>query len=332
MNDDLFRKISGVTSAYDKIKDIAGIGNSSLAALSGVNGILNSSMYNAIHKNPTLSAMSGVDMLLKNIYVEPVIYNPLMAVFGNVTQMMKHYEDNVVNNSSKNILASLSSLTASNIIANLPTNNSVKFLSSFSDLAENYKWRETYPTAFLNDSLVKQYSKGFDKFNSNIEKLIDLKFIDENSTLVDGLAVSLNLDYENTEINESELIEIFNIINQAFEILIEHKNESFNKLNSILKGLSKFINHQYTYGLAMILVGIFLTKHFESTTSNISEEIIIKKEIGVKHKAINNYKDFVRIPIGSEIEIIKKYKIWAKISFINGNGIPQIGYCRIKDL
>lgn len=342
MNDDFLRKISGITSAYNKVKSINDMSNSSLAAMSGVNAFMDKNMYNVINSNPVLSSKSGVDALLKNIYVEPEKFNPIMAAFGNVSQMMKYYERetpynplhtsvvefmrNFSNENTINSLAGVSKMTSTLL-------NNINF--------NTFNWRENYPNMFLGESMLYEPSKQYAKFNENIKRLIDLSVLQEDSTLIDGSTVSLNLDNNQTEIFDPVIKEIYEITNQAFEKLNDVNNDSLKILNKLLSRLSKFVNHQYTValvtGIVLILVNYYFSQLMEVGNKvnpnkiNI-EKLISESEIGLKQRPIKKHKDFVKIPIGSEISIIEKYKLWAKITYINSKGIPQVGYCRIEDL
>jgi hypothetical protein len=332
MNDDLSKKLSSISGAFDKANSFGG-------AKSALDAFMPKIMHNTMYESQALSAVNGV---LKNYYIEPKSFNPIMAAFGNVSQMLEQidiktsYNSGGMSSTVAEIMRSFSNESAINSFTEVSKKAS-ELLNNFS----TFNWRENYPEMFLGDSMLYVKSKQYGKFNKNINKLIDWSVLQEDSTIIDGSVVSLNLDNNRDESFDPEIEEIFKIANQAFEKLNDENYDGLKILNKLLSRLSKFVNHQYTVGFVVGIVMMLITSYYTQSNAienkvipnTISfEKLISENEIGIKQKPIKKYKDFEKIPMGSEITIIEKYKLWAKITYINSKGIPQIGYCRIQDL
>jgi hypothetical protein len=279
--------------------------------------------------NQALFAKSNVDLLLSS----QTKISALAAAMSNVVSLLGN-NINPITQPYANILALMTN----------KQNDALKTMaeiSGFTSALKNFDWQKNYPQAFTNSNIFVQASeitRQFERLERNIDNLNVLTSNeDDKITFSDALIVSLNLDFEQSETIDPEIEKIFEIANQAFEKL-DNFNENFLDIfKKLYIKLSKFVNHPYTVGIVLILANYYFVKYMDSEKNEVKsptslERVISEKCLGLKLHPIKNSKDFVVVPIGSEIIINERKKVWATVSFINSNGILQIGYIRIDEL
>ncbi len=346
MNDDFLRKFMASTGAFNKAKSISDLAGA-LAPLSSVELAVQKSLSNLSYQNPVIDAISKSTLAFNAQYFEPVKFNPVMAAFGSVTQMMHQFNHQIpVNNIiSTSVIDLMKDFSTKQNHTLSPFLGVSKFVSSMlTDTKFNtFNWRESYPDLFTEEFQLESLNE-YSKFNKNLDKLIDLSIINEDSTLGDSIVVSVNLDNHN-DIKTLDPIteEIFAIANQTIEEVSQKKHDYEVILYDFLKKIEKIIHNPYTVNLVTGIILIVINHYYEEfkkineTKTKIEqiaptiEIIITEKPITVKQRADNKSKTIDLLPIGVEIEVNKRFKKWIKIIYTK-NYIPQIGYCRNDEL
>lgn len=352
MTDDLIKKTTGFQSTFDKITDISKVidSSSSLAAISGVtaayenarkvvdfnesstsrilSGIDNYKLYDATH----ISAKFSGDFY-KN-FMQSIAIKPIVSGLASVIELMQNKEVyDTINNSAK-FLSSFSQLTAKSLIDNIKfqtIDGKADILADFSKITSNYNWRKHYSNLFIDYDEEFKKPIHFLKFNENLKKLQDLNILDRESTFIDGSTATSILD-DTSNIDSQQNEQIYKVTNEAFEQLTANEADSLKILNKLYKKVNNFLGNDYTKGLIIGLILIIATYYITKKLDKPNEKLILESDLSIKQKPIKSYKDFIVIPTGAEVMIVEKFKVWAKVTFTNSDGIPQIGYCKISEI
>lgn len=342
MNDDFLRKITATTRALDKVKKITDLAVAS-APLSAIDLAIQRSLS---YHDPMIDVISKSSLALNAKYFEPVKFNPVMAVFGSVTQMMyqMQIQQPVYNPINPSILDIINSFTTQHNKAISPLLGISQITSKLlNDVKfETFNWRETYPDLFTKEQSL-EYSNEYSKFNENLDNLMDLSIVDEDSTLSDGVVVSVNLDAhaDVTVFIPPATEAIFSIANQVFEQIKQENIDYAEVLNQALHLLDKFLQNPYTVnlvsGILILVIGNYYNKNNKVNEAKITqiatthEIILTEQQVTVKERGEDKSKTIDILPIGVEIEVNKRNPKWTKIIYTK-NYVPQIGYCRNEDL
>lgn len=346
MNDEFLRKITASTGVFNKVKSITDLAGA-FAPLSSIDLAVQRSLSGLSYNDSMLDAITKSSLALKAKYFEPVKFNPVMAAFGSVTQMMNQMQFqqpvytpvnlsvvDLMRDFSKYHVEAVSPLLGISQITSKLLND-IKF--------DTFNWRETYPDLFTEEHQIEDSSE-YSKFNKNLDKLIDLAIVDEDSTLSDGITVSVNLDAHADDTSLDPVTEeIFAIANQAIEQVTQRNIDYEAIFNKLLSKLDKIAYNPYTVNLVTGIILIVISHHYEefnktdetkAKTVQIAptyEVIITVQPITVKQRAHDKSKTVDILPIGVEIEVNKRFKKWVKIIYTK-NYVPQIGYCRNEEL
>lgn len=347
MNDDFLRKIAASTGALNKAKSII----DKMPTISPFQSAVDRSLVNLSYSESMLDAITKSSLALNAKYYEPVNFNPIMAAFGNVTQMMNQMELNmpVYNPITSSLLDIIQDITKNHNELMSPLLGISKITSKLLDdiKFDTFNWRGTYPDLFIEENQSENQSKNqseYSKFNENLDRLMDLSIINENSTLADGFAVSVNFDNHNDVATLNPITEeIFSIANQAIEEITQKDIDYESIFNKLLLKLDKIIHNPYTVNLVTGIILLVINHYYEEfnkinetkiKTEQIaptSEVILTEQSITVKQRADNKSKTIDLLPIGVEVEVNKRLKKWVKIIYTK-NYVPQIGYCRNEEL
>lgn len=322
MNDDFFKKIAGLTNVYDNFDKISGLSNLSVAAMVGVPNFDNYSNFESIVNISNSFNNNYIhNVLANNNYFVPLKVNPINEAFTNVKQLF-------------NASTQFKNLTN---IEHIYKALSPDLSKPFIDIS-NFNWREKFPE--FNYDNTKLYNDSIE-----VAKFANTVSINENvSNIKDGLIATLNLDSENLDDLSQESIEIFNIANETIESIANSEIFDIEIYYEFLQKISKYVTNknvvEFIKGVVMnIFAGLFLiliannVDVFKSQQpQNTIEEIISSKVIPVKVKPILKSKDCYHIPEGNEFEVIKRFKVFARINYNDSNGDKQVGYCKIVDL
>lgn len=346
MNDEFLRKLAISTGAFNKMKSITDLAGA-FAPLSAVDLAVQQSLSSLSFQNPALDAITKSSLAINTQYFEPSKYNPVMSAFGSVTQMMHQmqFQQPVYNPVNLTVIDLMRDFSKYHLEAISPLLGISQITSKLlSDIKfVTFNWRETYPDLFTEEYQIEDSSE-YSKFNENIDNLMDLSIIDENSTLSDGVAVSVNLD---TNANVTSLTplteEIFAIANQTIEEVAQ-KNIDYDAIfNKFLLKLDKIVHNPYTVnlvtGIILIVISHYYEEYNKTKQTNIKTEqiaptyeiILTEKLVKVKQTAHDKSKTIDILPIGVEVEVNKRFKKWVKIIYTK-NYVPQIGYCRNEEL
>ncbi|RXR17346.1 hypothetical protein EQG63_11195 [Flavobacterium amnicola] len=346
MNDEFLRKIVASTAAFNKMKsitDLAGV----FTPFSGVDLAIQRSLSNLSYQDPVIDAITKSSLALNAQYFEPTKFNPVMAAFGSVTQMMHQmqFQQPVYNPVNLSVVDLIRDFSKYNVEAVSPLLGISQITSKLlNDIKfDTFNWRETYPDLFTEEHQIEDSSE-YSKFNKNLDKLMDLSIVDEDSTLSDGVAVSVNLDtYVDDTFSGPLSEEIFAIANQAIEEVAQ-KNIDYEAIfNKLLLKLDKIVHNPYTVnlvtGIVLIVISHYYEEYNETNETNIKTEhiaptyeiILTEQLVKVKQTAHDKSKTIDILPIGVEVEVNKRFKKWVKIIYTK-NYVPQIGYCRNEEL
>ncbi|MCG2611494.1 hypothetical protein LZZ90_08235 [Flavobacterium sp. SM15] len=345
MDEEFLRKIGESTGEFNRAKSIADLAGA-FSSQSPIDLVTQRNLSAFDYRVPAVTAMANslrtqdFDSSVKVAYGRVVEMMNQMQFYKPVSNPISKSMIDIVRDFLKNHEEALKSHHDITKIKTLITSGA-KF--------DTFNWRETYPEFFTKEKKIEGSSE-YSKFNDNLDKLIGLSIIDENSTLVDGVALSVNLD---SDIEAAELTkgneEIFSIANQTIEELFQGKTSYEEIYNEFLLKLEKFVYNQYTVGLTVgiissIISGLivyFIVKNIE-TSSNVnevkteqiipkSETILTEQVIHVKKRGDKTSKTVATLPIGIEITIEKRYRTWTKIKFIKDYN-EETGFCLNTEL
>lgn len=367
MNDDILKKISSPLTAMDLATKMAKVPDNSLSAmtqaikiskswhthndlpmgidiLSGVDKAMSKVFVNPLEENPIFSKFHEQNTAFYKAVIEPTWFNPVMSAFDSINKLSWNTD----------FMDGMKKSPMQQILSSIPNENygMPPHITEFLTM----DWREKYPALFFDTKAIF-YSNEFSKFNENLKKISDMIGIEHIENIIDGSIASLQLDNDNDDVLQPSLEKVYRLTNSAFEQVIEGKDAAI-VFQKLLKRLEKFLDNKYVLNIISSVAGAIMVLMLQpylpikTTTEKIEQvqqpkvksvrksndakevvkKLIAEMEIGVKMKPIKSYCDFTHIKIGSEINVIDYYTKWAKVHFINENGIPQIGYCRIDEL
>jgi hypothetical protein len=216
----------------------------------------------------------------------------------------------------------------------------------------NTAFIKNYDT-FLNDSTIQKITSLENGLN-NYKFLTLLNYSESINILFQK---SIAYDLNNTS-NKTETIydieQVLEEANQVISIITNSAEDSFKIINTFLRKIfasKKLKTLTYTF-IVDLIMQILISQIMQPTTNqvtnisqtqnitiqtvnNISNDCniyinSIKKEI--KTRPRNDSKLITIIPIGTELNLIKKNKKWALFTFINNYGIYSIGWATMDGI
>jgi hypothetical protein len=272
----------------------------------------------------------------------------LSKMISDLDKIVKPYNNKL--EFSKKINSSLMNeklwLTQNKIINKSITHN--LWANKFSNTA----FIKNYDT-FLNDSTIQKITSLENGLN-NYKFLTLLNYSESINILFQK---SIAYDLNNTS-NKTETIydieQVLEEANQVISIITNSAEDSFKIINTFLRKIfasKKLKTLTYTF-IVDLIMQILISQIMQPTTNqvtnisqtqnitiqtvnNISNDCniyinSIKKEI--KTRPRNDSKLITIIPIGTELNLIKKNKKWALFTFINNYGIYSIGWATMDGI
>jgi hypothetical protein len=360
-NDGLNRKIMGITNAYDVVKDLVEKTNNSIPksimALAGISNLVDNDLYNYSKNNYNSNHLAPSILTLTNSVadIDYLINTPKNVISDliNVNQFIIDYHFPWQNNFPKayfdNENSSIKSLMG-------VVNSFQNHLDYFTNINNSFVFSKNNT---ITDGLkvamnldLEQYldSNDIETEKKSIEKIVETtnQFIEEVQFESNQLYEKLNeyliflfsgLKSENTRKFLKDLM--INLITTFIISMITPNTGNTNIENQNNNSSQNISNTTINNGD----VNIYQTINVQQTSVDVDQDII-QTEINfvvnekyfathdkiITHVKSRNAKIIALLPTGTKVTILKKYRTWLIVSFLDSNNKVIVGYTTTDNL